>query len=94
MPRNPLNPHQPTVWTEAEDKALLENFAKLGPMGLKKSGLVAGKSYNQIRGRRRQLLGFRQAERDVAPREMRPVKQFNRQHASVWGYARTVGATA
>lgn len=93
MPRNPNNPRVPKFWTPAEDTILLEHMPKIGYRKLSETGLLPGRTSGQIRGRWAELLGKKHRERHTI-RDLVPAPQFARQHASVWGYARTVGAAA
>jgi len=81
------------AWTPEEDAVLLENISALGQRGLAASGLLPGRSRMAIQGRYKVLRGVKHTERN-ASKPLRPVPQFDRQHVSVWGYARSVGATA
>lgn len=94
MPRNPLNPRIPLVWSAEEDAEIIKQFAKIGPRKMAESGQFPGKTSSNIRSRHRILMDQRGHKRDGSTAPLRPVPQFDRQHASVWCYAQSVGASA
>lgn len=80
-------------WTDEEDAILLANITAMGSRKLAASGLLPGRLHGQIRGRHKLLRGVNNPGRHTT-KPLRPVPQFERQHVSVWGYARTVGDSA
>jgi Myb-like DNA-binding domain len=82
----------PKSWTREEDAILLENIEEMGYRKLALSGLLTGRSNEQIRNHYKLLRGVKNPGREK-PKPMQTAPSFERRHASVWGYAAMAGST-
>jgi len=82
-------------WTPEEQEIIRANIAEMGARGIERAGLLPGRSEGSICSHWRWMRGVRdRADRQLAVGALQPVPAFARRHASVWGYAHTVGASA